>query len=344
MTRNIEYTTLPVPASSPAPRAVPGAPVPREVLPTPTPPVEMSGEAETRSKLGVREAFQMGKASVKAQLALRTQQAWAAARGLQQKVVKAAEPVTSRASTAKAFVISYASYIHVFAVDQCEVLRSQGIKVWTGQAMALGMQTWDNLKSTAEASCSKARQSILELVDASHKSVSSVSLAAKTRVLSTATIAKSKAGELQAGAKKIASDGKFQATAAGVAGGAATLGASGAVTGLAAGSALGAAVGFIPAIFTFGLSIPLGAAIGGSTGLVFGAASGAATGAVGGGAAGYGAYAKRGEIKEATQKSMAKISSGADFVKCKAKQSAGFVKGKVSEVRGRLSESTGGTA
>jgi len=335
MTRNIEYTTLPVPASSPAPRAVPGAPVPREVLPTPTPPVEMSGEAE---------AFQMGKASVKAQLALRTQQAWAAARGLQQKVVKAAEPVTSRASTAKAFVISYASYIHVFAVDQCEVLRSQGIKVWTGQAMALGMQTWDNLKSTAEASCSKARQSILELVDASHKSVSSVSLAAKTRVLSTATIAKSKAGELQAGAKKIASDGKFQATAAGVAGGAATLGASGAVTGLAAGSALGAAVGFIPAIFTFGLSIPLGAAIGGSTGLVFGAASGAATGAVGGGAAGYGAYAKRGEIKEATQKSMAKISSGADFVKCKAKQSAGFVKGKVSEVRGRLSESTGGTA
>lgn len=58
-------------------------------------------------------------------------------------------------------------------------------------------------------------------------------------------------------------DGHVQATCAGVAGGAAALGATGGATGLAAGSAVGAALGLVPAIFTFGLSIPVGAAIGG---------------------------------------------------------------------------------
>ena len=56
---------------------------------------------------------------------------------------------------------------------------------------------------------------------------------------------------------------------AGVAGGAAALGATGGATGLAAGSAVGAALGLVPAIFTFGLSIPVGAAIGGLGGTFF---------------------------------------------------------------------------
>lgn len=63
--------------------------------------------------------------------------------------------------------------------------------------------------------------------------------------------------------KKKRQDGHVQATCAGVAGGAAALGATGGATGLAAGSAVGAALGLVPAIFTFGLSIPVGAAIGG---------------------------------------------------------------------------------
>jgi len=64
-------------------------------------------------------------------------------------------------------------------------------------------------------------------------------------------------------------DGHVQATCAGVAGGAAALGATGGATGLAAGSAVGAALGLVPAIFTFGLSIPVGAAIGGDRFLIF---------------------------------------------------------------------------
>jgi len=58
-------------------------------------------------------------------------------------------------------------------------------------------------------------------------------------------------------------DGHVQATAAGVCGGAVALGATGGATGLTAGVVVGAALGVVPAIFTFGLSIPLGAVIGG---------------------------------------------------------------------------------
>jgi len=50
----------------------------------------------------------------------------------------------------------------------------------------------------------------------------------------------------------------------------------------------------VPAIFTFGLSIPVFAAVGGGAGLCVGGA----TGALGGGAAGYGIYTKKAEIRQ----------------------------------------------
>merc|ERR1711920_1121279 len=56
----------------------------------------------------------------------------------------------------------------------------------------------------------------------------------------------------------------------------------------------GGAIGFLPAIFTFGLSVPVFAVVGGGAGLCVGGT----TGALGGGAAGYGAYAKRSEIRQ----------------------------------------------
>ncbi|CAE7650892.1 unnamed protein product, partial [Symbiodinium pilosum] len=73
-----------------------------------------------------------------------------------------------------------------------------------------------------------------------------------------------------------------------------------------AGSLVGGAIGILPALFTFGLSIPVGAAIGGGAGLAVGAAAGATAGAVSGGAAGYGAYAKRGQISEFKQNTVNK--------------------------------------
>merc|ERR1719384_1834751 len=65
---------------------------------------------------------------------------------------------------------------------------------------------------------------------------------------------------------EIASDKDVQAAAACAAGGAAVLGTGGAATGLATGGTIGAAMGLVPAIFTFGLSVPVFAAVGGGCG------------------------------------------------------------------------------
>mmetsp|Transcript_26550 Transcript_26550/g.88021 ORF Transcript_26550/g.88021 Transcript_26550/m.88021 type:complete len:698 (+) Transcript_26550:37-2130(+) len=89
---------------------------------------------------------------------------------------------------------------------------------------------------------------------------------------------------------EIAANKKVQVTAASAVGGAATVGVGGGATGLLAGGLAGAAAGVIPAIFTFGLSIPLFAAVGGACGLAVGTAAGGVAGLVGGGAAGYEVY------------------------------------------------------
>merc|ERR1719469_1701630 len=104
------------------------------------------------------------------------------------------------------------------------------------------------------------------------------------------------AGATKNKAVEIASDRRVQVTAASAAGGGAAVGAGGALSGLVAGGAIGAAVGIIPALFTFGLSIPVGAMLGGGTGLCVGTLVGGTTGVVGGGAIGYGAHEKRTEI------------------------------------------------
>lgn len=90
--------------------------------------------------------------------------------------------------------------------------------------------------------------------------------------------------------KITASRPDVKASAACAAGGAAVLGASGGLMGLTTGAGFGAAVGIIPAIFTFGLSIPIGAMIGGGTGLCVGTTVGGGVGFIGGGAVGFCGY------------------------------------------------------
>lgn len=95
-------------------------------------------------------------------------------------------------------------------------------------------------------------------------------------------------------AKGLISNRSFQITAAGAAGGALTFGAAGAVGGTLAGSATGAAFGVPFALFTFGLSIPVCAVVGGGAGLCVGATAGSSGGAAIGGAAGFVGYKCRG--------------------------------------------------
>merc|ERR1712151_940107 len=93
-------------------------------------------------------------------------------------------------------------------------------------------------------------------------------------------------GGLISSAKKLAYDRRFQITAVSAGASTAVCGTAGAAGGVIVGGAVGALVGIVPALFTFGLSIPIFAIVGGGAGLVVGAAGGATVGFVGGGAAG----------------------------------------------------------
>eukprot|EP00439_Symbiodinium_sp_Y106_P024116 s4671_g2.t4 len=74
--------------------------------------------------------------------------------------------------------------------------------------------------------------------------------------------------------RSVAKDGQLRATALGVAAGAALGGSGAGALGLVAGGSFGAVCGLLPALVTFGVSVPTGAILGGTTGLVTGAAAG----------------------------------------------------------------------
>merc|ERR1719336_1183617 len=117
--------------------------------------------------------------------------------------------------------------------------------------------------------------------------------------------------------KSMASDRCLQVTAASAVGGGAVVGAGGAGVGLLSGGALGAAVGVLPALFTFGLSIPIGAVIGAGCGMAVGGAAGGTVGFTGAGAVGFGAYTKRAEIKSLTAAAHAKVKVALGYAKLK---------------------------
>jgi len=154
-----------------------------------------------------------------------------------------------------------------------------------------------------------------------------------------------KAKELYAATGELVSQKSFQTTAASAIAGAATLGSGGAATGAVTGGVAGAVGGLPLALFTFGLSIPAGAVVGGSTGLVLGTAAGATTGFFGGGAAGYGVYQKKDDIRGAVSSVYTKASGGAEFVKGRAVKSAEYAKDAVVAAKARLARAgTGETA
>jgi hypothetical protein len=101
--------------------------------------------------------------------------------------------------------------------------------------------------------------------------------------------------------KTIASKPNVKVTALSAASGAVTIGGGAGLMGMATGAGIGAAVGVVPAIFTFGLSIPVGAFMGGAFGLCAGTAVGGSVGLVGGGAVGHYGYEHRDEIKGAAK-------------------------------------------
>mmetsp|Transcript_13008 Transcript_13008/g.29533 ORF Transcript_13008/g.29533 Transcript_13008/m.29533 type:complete len:357 (-) Transcript_13008:110-1180(-) len=93
-----------------------------------------------------------------------------------------------------------------------------------------------------------------------------------------------------------AKDGRVQVTVLSAGTGAAALGTAGGACGTVIGATTGALLGVLPAVFTFGLSIPVGAILGGGGGLCVGTAAGSVVGFVGGGGAAAAAIAAPGAL------------------------------------------------
>jgi len=98
---------------------------------------------------------------------------------------------------------------------------------------------------------------------------------------------KAKVSEIGEGVQELVHDPHAKMAAATAVGGAVALGSGGGATGLGIGGLVGAACGIVPAVFTFGLSIPVCAALGSGIGLVSGATVAGTAGLVGGGTLGY---------------------------------------------------------
>jgi hypothetical protein len=173
------------------------------------------------------------------------------------------------------------------------------------------------IQTTAVDSAKDAKIKITGAVNGTMIKVKTLSSKAQEEAMKLVTLTKDKIGKVMEKPIAIAREPKVQVTTAGAAAGTVAGGAMGG----GAGVLVGAAVGVVPAIFTFGLSIPITAVIGGSVGLV----AGSGVGAVSGGAVGFAGYSYRKELKES---------------KDKARE---FVSVKVKDIKGRLS-STGGTA
>lgn len=92
-------------------------------------------------------------------------------------------------------------------------------------------------------------------------------------------------------------DPQFRTITISTASGAVVLGSVGGAFGTACGIVIGSAAGAVPALFTFGLSLPIGAAMGGGAGLCIGTATGVGVGGIGGAGAGFAGYKYRFQIQ-----------------------------------------------
>jgi len=152
---------------------------------------------------------------------------------------------------------------------------------------------------------------------------------AKAKTVNTAYLAKAKAGE----AVQFATTTRASMTCTSAAAGAVL----GSTTGGGLGAISGAAIGIVPAVFTLGLSIPIGLICG----LCIGASVGGAIGAMSGAAAGYGGFTYREEISSGALMAWDKTCSSAKSVKAKAVESATRA---TKSVKCFVGGSTGGTA
>lgn len=112
----------------------------------------------------------------------------------------------------------------------------------------------------------------------------------------------------------LAMDPKAQATVVCAAGSAVVLGGLGGAAGTLTGGVLGASAALPAAVFTLGLSVPVGILVGSSTGLCVGTTIGGTVGFLGGGAIGYGLHSKTSDTSCGVVEASATQSGKVDMV------------------------------
>lgn len=143
-------------------------------------------------------------------------------------------------------------------------------------------------------------------------------LRATERASSAALVLKERTDELRDSAVLLAQDPKAQVTAASAVGSAVVVGSIGIATGSLAGGVVGCAAGVPAALFTLGLSVPVGGVLGTSTGFCVGGAVGSTVGLVGGGAAGYGVYTKKDDLRETINTGLGSLRESLENAKVQA--------------------------
>lgn len=201
------------------------------------------------------------------------------------------------------------------------------------------LETSECVKLKVSAAVLATKSSICNTASLAKDNTVAAALAVQTKLSAAKSMAWSRIGEVvDVTAAKAGELATFATTTrAGVTSTSALAGgAVGGTTGGVAGAVAGAAVGLIPAVFTFGLSIPVFATVG----LCAGTAVGGAAGTLGGGAAGYGGFTYRKEIKDSAQSAWFRVATSADHLKSKASEKAMHVK---ATAKALVISGTGGT-
>jgi hypothetical protein len=136
----------------------------------------------------------------------------------------------------------------------------------------------------------------LELTTSTKQTMDQTFEKVKVKAKANLQLVKRKANTGYARALVVVKEPQFRTISISTATGAIILAPVGGAFGTASGIVLGTAAGAVPALFTFGLSLPIGAFVGGGTGLCVGTVAGAGAGAMGGGLAGFTGYKYRVEI------------------------------------------------
>jgi len=191
------------------------------------------------------------------------------------------------------------------------------------------------IQTTTVKKAKETQIQITGVVNGTMIKVKSLGSKSKAEAMKLAKITQEKVGTIMEKPIALAREPKVQMTTAGVAAGT----VAGGTVGGGGGVLIGAAVGVVPALFTFGLSIPVGAAIGGGIGLV----TGGSVGAVGGGAVGFAGYTYKKEIGESKDKVSDYLNTKAKELGESKEKACGFLSTKVKNLKDRMS-STGGTA